>query len=176
MGDLLPNGRERTGIVEERQALRLAYATYIDRKVETAINEVTIERMVTKAVDERVKAEVDAIMARRAAELAADMDALYPGPRVNIRDILKAVEAATGCSVGDLVGPRKSYQYVKPRHFAFWLVRRLRADLSFPTIGQAFGGRDHATIANGVERFQAARDRYREWLEHPAILALESQP
>lgn len=51
----------------------------------------------------------------------------------------------------DVVGPCRKKPLVEVRHLATWRLRCVAA-WSFPKIGAAFGGRDHATIMHGIEK------------------------
>ncbi len=55
----------------------------------------------------------------------------------------------------DLMGPKRDKTIVHPRHIAYYLCREL-TDLSNKRIGDEFGGRDHATIINGIGKIRAA--------------------
>jgi chromosomal replication initiator protein len=48
----------------------------------------------------------------------------------------------------------KTQPLAQQRHIAMWLIRN-DTDLSYPSIGNVFGGRDHATIMYGVKRVNA---------------------
>ena len=49
----------------------------------------------------------------------------------------------------DLKGKKRSSGIVKPRHIAIYLCRKL-TEYSLTEIGEAFGGRDHATVLHSV--------------------------
>jgi len=55
----------------------------------------------------------------------------------------------------DLIGQRRTLKIIRPRHVAMYLARRLTTH-SLPTIGWAFGDRDHTTILHGFRRIEAA--------------------
>ena len=48
-----------------------------------------------------------------------------------------------------MVGKKRDAVIVTPRHVAMYLCREL-TDLSYPRIGDEFGGRDHSTVINGI--------------------------
>ena len=64
---------------------------------------------------------------------------------VTIDKIQKVVSAHFGVSQMELKGKRRSKEISFPRHVAMALCREL-TDASLPAIGEAFGGRDHATV------------------------------
>lgn len=72
-----------------------------------------------------------------------------------IREIQEAVAARWGVTVLDMTSRRRLKVDIQPRHAAMWLARRL-TEHSMTGIGRAFGGRDHATVINGVARIDIA--------------------
>jgi chromosomal replication initiator protein len=78
--------------------------------------------------------------------------ALSP-PSPPIRAIQDAVCEAYGVSLVDLVSQRRQASVVTARHVAMWLAYR-HTPLSYPTIGRAFGDRDHTTVMYGVGRVE----------------------
>lgn len=91
-------------------------------------------------------------------ELATEvLDSLLPttkrGPP-SISAIQVAVASHFGVSVGTLVSPSRTPAVVWPRQIAMHLARLLTAS-SLPAIGQAFGGRSHATVVHACRRVAA---------------------
>ena len=62
-------------------------------------------------------------------------------------------------SWADVQGIRRTRHLITPRHRCMYEVYRQRPDLSLPTIGRVFGGRDHTTILNAVHKIKAERER-----------------
>jgi chromosomal replication initiator protein len=52
-----------------------------------------------------------------------------------------------------LTGKIRTSQIAMARHIAMYLIRTL-LDVPFTKIGQTFGGKDHATVMNGVEKVE----------------------
>ena len=69
--------------------------------------------------------------------------------------IIDAVARYFNLSSEDIIGPRRDRSIVQPRHIAYYLCREMTG-LSTSRIGDEFGGRDHATIINGIGRIIAA--------------------
>lgn len=69
--------------------------------------------------------------------------------------IIRAVADFFRLAPEDLLGPRRDRPIVQPRQIAYYLCREL-TDLSTNRIGDEFGGRDHATIINGIGKIRAA--------------------
>lgn len=65
--------------------------------------------------------------------------------------ILEEVRHASGFSTHDLNSRRRTYDLVRARHIACWLVRS-STRLSLPEIGRFLGGRDHTTIIHACRR------------------------
>lgn len=60
-------------------------------------------------------------------------------------DVQRAVCEHFGLSLTELKSKRRTQNLVFPRQIAMFLTRRL-VNLSFPAIGDQFGGRDHSTV------------------------------
>ena len=63
-----------------------------------------------------------------------------------IAAIQRHVAAHCGLAVSDLTSTRKERRVTRARHIAMWLARALTHH-GATTIGAAFGGRDHSTVA-----------------------------
>ena len=55
-----------------------------------------------------------------------------------------------------MVGKKRSRNFSRPRQIAMMLTREL-TNLSFPEIGDAFGGRHHTTIMHACEEIEELR-------------------
>lgn len=62
--------------------------------------------------------------------------------------VLSVAQTEFGVSRAELLSPRRSSDLVVARAFAVWMLRSLGGPMSYPRIGRAIGGRDHATIIN----------------------------
>lgn len=65
--------------------------------------------------------------------------------------IMNAVADFYQLSVEELKSKRRTKEIVLPRQVAMYLCREL-TDLSFPQIGELFGGRDHSTVLHGYDK------------------------
>ena len=70
--------------------------------------------------------------------------------------ILEVVGQHFRLSVADLKSHRRARSVVFPRQLAMYLVRTV-SDVSFPSIGDLFGGRDHSTVMHAVRAIEAKR-------------------
>lgn len=165
---------ERTGIVEEGLRRAAVYGRFVERRVRRVMSEDRIQMMLADVVDKRIKVEIEAIVSRRLERLEREMAALDPNPGLPLVDILTPIAAVTGHTIAEIVGPRRYPSVSAARHLGFWVVRRLRADLSLPMMARAFNKGDHTTIMHGVRRvdkeWRAAP--FNAWLAHPAIVEL----
>lgn len=69
----------------------------------------------------------------------------------SIEDIKAAACAQFGLSSQELVSPSRTPRIAWPRQVAMYLARELTEE-SLPTIGRAFGGRDHTTVLHAWRR------------------------
>lgn len=72
---------------------------------------------------------------------------------IPIATIQKEVCAYYGISHSDLIGKKRTYSIVTPRHVAMYLSQEL-TDSSYPQIGEAFGKRDHSTVMHAVSKIK----------------------
>ncbi len=101
-----------------------------------------------------------------ASEVLDDLGGHGPGrsrgPR-SVREIQDAVCTFFDLTHDELVSPSKAARLARPRQVAMYLSREL-TDQTLPTIGQHFGGRNHATVLHAWKRTAARmgtdRDAY----------------
>lgn len=74
-------------------------------------------------------------------------------PGSEVLDVIRAVTVVTGAGQAEIVGSRRHRSAVEPRHIAMALVYE-RGKASLAEIGRAFGGRDHSTVFNAIERIE----------------------
>lgn len=175
MSDILPNGRERTGLVDEGADIRARYGKFIDRTVRAATVEVNrrVAQILTEEINRRVQAEVDAIVAARKIQMDREAEAAAGNLYLPVETIIAAVTAATGQTFSDLQSPRRMRNMAYPRHLAMHLIKVLRPDYSLPMIGRLLK-KDHTTVMHGLRMIEIRRSTppFPEWFEHPAIKAL----
>ncbi len=76
---------------------------------------------------------------------------------VNIENIQRVVCEYFQIAHKDLIGPKRTRIFARPRQLAMGLAREL-TDESFPEIGQAFGGRDHTTVMHACDKVSELRN------------------
>jgi chromosomal replication initiator protein len=82
------------------------------------------------------------------------LDTMYPdGPsrRMSIGQIQTTVASRYGLAVSDLLSPSRAARVAWPRQLAIYLSREFTGT-SLQTIGDAFGGRNHATVLHACKR------------------------
>lgn len=75
---------------------------------------------------------------------------------VTLDKIQRVVATHFQLSVADLRGKRRSREISLPRHIAMALAREL-TESTLPAIGEAFGGRDHATVLYACQKIAEAK-------------------
>jgi chromosomal replication initiation ATPase DnaA len=74
-------------------------------------------------------------------------------------DLIQTACRVFGVTVDELLGPSRKRRIVYARFACAWALRKHDPSRSFQAIGQALGGRDHATILNAIARAEElARD------------------
>lgn len=85
-----------------------------------------------------------------------------PHPRtVDVAKILEVVRAHYNISLDDLCGKCRKQEIVRPRQIAMYLLRQ-ENNISFPSIGNYFGGRDHTTAMHACEKITKLLERDEE--------------
>ncbi len=83
--------------------------------------------------------------------------------QISIENIQKTVADYFKIKVADMYSKKRTRNLARPRQMAMYLAREL-TDLSYPEIGQAFGGRDHTTVLHAcgkIEELKAADQNLR---------------
>jgi hypothetical protein len=69
------------------------------------------------------------------------------------RRIAREVCTKHGVSMEELMSPRRNRFVVAARHEVFWRCKH-ETSMSFPQIGQRFGGKDHTTVLHGIKQHE----------------------
>ncbi len=89
-------------------------------------------------------------------------DILASGNRlVSVENIQKTVADYFKIKVADLFSKKRSRQIARPRQIAMWLAKNLTSQ-SYPSIGDAFGGRDHTTVLHACRTIEEMRQNDQE--------------
>ena len=76
--------------------------------------------------------------------------------KVSLEEIKRKVADHYNIRLSDMVGPKRTRCYARPRQVAMYLCKQLTSR-SLPEIGRSFGGRDHTTVMHGVRRIDELR-------------------
>lgn len=88
-----------------------------------------------------------------------------PGGLPRVKDLVRIAARVSGASPDAILGPTRARHIAYPRHFAIWLAREIRWDLSLPQLGAEFY-RDHTTIMHALKNVAKYREDapFRDWI------------
>ncbi len=72
---------------------------------------------------------------------------------ISVEEVQKIVADHYRVKITDLKATSRAKQIVVPRQIAMWLIKK-HLDKSLVDIGRAFGGKDHTTVMNALDRVQ----------------------
>jgi len=75
------------------------------------------------------------------------------GDKPDVETIIKVVAEAMQVKPQDIKGDRRQQNIARARQVAMYLTRKITA-LSYPVIGEKFGGKDHSTVINAEQRIE----------------------
>ena len=73
--------------------------------------------------------------------------------RVTVEEIQRRVAEHYNIRLSDLIGPKRTRIFVRPRQMAMYLCKTLTAR-SLPEIGRHFGKRDHTTVIHAIRKIE----------------------
>lgn len=76
---------------------------------------------------------------------------------ITVDDIIHAVAKTFNVKPVDIRSKKKHKLYSLPRQVGMYLAREL-TELSYPVIGQAFGGKDHSTVVYATKKIEKAME------------------
>jgi len=79
-------------------------------------------------------------------------------PPVSVEAVQEAVSQYFRLSIADLKSQRRDRPVTQARQIAMYLSRTI-ADVSFPSIAEKFGGRDHSTVIHAVRAVEQRRSQ-----------------
>ena len=77
--------------------------------------------------------------------------------QISIENIQKTVADYFKIKVADMYSKKRTRILARPRQMAMYLAREL-TDLSYPEIGQSFGGRDHTTVLHACSKIEELKN------------------
>ncbi len=156
---LLKKAEEHNMRVSEEVAFFIAKQIRSNvRELEGALNRIL-------AMSNFTKAAIDIALSKEALK---DLIALR-GRQVSIENIQKTVAEYFKIKISDMLSKKRSRQYSKPRQLAMALTREL-TNLSFPEIGEAYGGRHHSTVMHACEETEQLRLNNQSFAQDLGIL------
>jgi len=75
------------------------------------------------------------------------------GDKPDVTAIIKVVAEGMQVKPQDILGDRRQQNIARARQVAMYLTRKI-TNLSYPVIGEKFGGKDHSTVINAEQRVQ----------------------
>lgn len=87
----------------------------------------------------------------RVASVLQNLSSVSKKKHLSANEIIQTVAHFYNLTNDDLRGPSRKKEFVKPRQIAMYLIRK-EIDGSFPSIGTAFGNRDHTTVMYACDK------------------------
>jgi chromosomal replication initiator protein len=143
----------------EKASLDEGTAFFIAKQVRSNVRELegALKRVIAFARFNKLTISVEV-----AKEALKDLLAVQ-NRQISIENIQKTVADYFKIKVADMYSKKRTRNLARPRQMAMYLAREL-TDLSYPEIGQAFGGRDHTTVLHAcgkIEELKAADQNLR---------------
>ena len=137
--------RETTQVPHEVLAFIAEAITDNIRELEGALTRVAAFATLTK----------EPLSAEMARGVLADLLTEHQPRPITPPVVLEAASKLFGLADEDITGKARTRDLVDARHIAMYVCRQLtNPPLSFPQIAKAFGGRDHTTVMNAVQRIE----------------------
>ncbi len=151
-----PNYETRMAIIQKKLSIMGKSVSgdvvdYIAKKIESNVRD--IESGITKIVGysdltgKTVTLDV-------AIDLLRDTVSQVANGSISVDTVIKVVADHYNISVSDIKGKKRNRQFIVPRQIAIYLSREL-TELSYPDLGNEFGGRDHTTIMHSYEKIES---------------------
>ena len=122
---------------------------FIADKIKSNIRELEGALIRVVAYSRLVEKEVDEVVAQ---EVLKDL-IVETEKKITVDLIQRKVAEYFEVRPSDMTAKRRSRNVVYPRHVAMFLCREMTG-LSFPEIGEQFGGRDHTTILHAYGKIK----------------------
>lgn len=97
------------------------------------------------------------ITAETAQKVLTDMGNTVKTRQITFEGIIKVVAEHYNIKEEELFNKKRTQNIAYPRQVAMYLCREL-ADLSYPRIGELFGGRDHTTVIHAYEKISKKKN------------------
>ena len=97
------------------------------------------------------------ITVETAQKVLTDMGNEIKTKQITFEGIIKVVAEHYHIKEEELFNKKRTQNIAYPRQIAMYLCREL-ADLSYPRIGELFGGRDHTTVIHAYEKISGNKN------------------
>ena len=84
---------------------------------------------------------------------ALTKDASKPQKNISVKDVVKAIAAFYNIEEDSVYNKTRRREVVKPRQLTMYILRE-DFNISFPSIGQKLGNRDHTTVMHSCEKIR----------------------
>jgi len=137
---------------ENKMKISEEVAFFISKQIRSNVRELEGALNRILAMSNFTKSTIDIQLAKDALK---DLIAVR-GRQVSVENIQKTVAEYFKIKISDMLSKKRSHNYSKPRQLAMALTREL-TNLSFPEIGEAYGGRHHSTVMHACEEIEQLR-------------------
>ena len=151
---------------EENHAVPPEVLRYIATHVTTNIRELEGALITVVAYSKLTEQTIDLRLAQEVLRDLIGRDKIRP---ITMEAIQRVVAEYFDVRISDLRGRSRQRQISFPRQIAMFLARTLIPSLSLNEIGEAFGGKDHATVVHSckkITREVKERTETRQLIEH----------
>jgi chromosomal replication initiator protein len=81
-------------------------------------------------------------------------DATKPQKTVSVKDVVKAVSSFYNIDEANIYNKTRKQEVVRPRQLTMYILRE-DYNISFPSIGQKLGNRDHTTVMHSCDKIKS---------------------
>lgn len=162
-----PDYETRLAILEAKASLRgvdieAEALAYIAKNVQNNVRELegALNRVLGHSEVHNQKATLD-----YAKKILGELLDKAAHRTIDVKQILDTLSVYYNLPTDDLCGKSRKKEIVRPRQIAMYLLRK-ESSMSYPSIGEYFGGRDHTTAMHACEKIE-------KLLEHDEELSQE---
>ncbi len=161
-----PDYETRLAILEQKAALKSIHIDrealeFIAKNVQNNVRELegALNRVVAYCELHNQQATLD-----YTRKVLSDLLDQSQRKTVGTKQIIEAISAYYNLSSEDICGKSRKKEIVKPRQVAMYLLRK-ESSMSFPSIGEFFGGRDHTTAMHACEKIEKLLEHNEELVQ-----------
>lgn len=158
-----PDFETRLAILEEKSKhssilIQSEALTFIAKNIQSNVRDLegALNRVIAHA--EIRKQE---ITADHTKDILQDLLTQSQHKAVDTKQIINTVSTYYNLTADEICGKRRNKEIVRPRQIAMYLLRK-ENNMSYPSIGNYFGGRDHTTAMHACEKIEKLIERDEE--------------